>query len=126
MRNAGLEQNENDRRMSGVIGMGKIVDVDIDSYTARVQDGEATTGWLRMGMMRAFGAQQTWPYVKGEEVGYATISGDMQDGFIFCALANGQSPASAAANDLKIHSTGNIQMVADGNITINGARIDLN
>ncbi len=126
MSNPRMDQNENERRISGVIGMGKIIDVDLDDYTARVKDGELTTGWLRMGKMRAFGAEQSWPYVKGEEVGYATISGDLQDGFIICALANGQNPAGAAQGDLKIHSTGNIQIVADGNVTINGARIDLN
>lgn len=118
MRNHGLEQNENDRRMSGVIGMGKIAEVNLDDYTARVKDGEITTGWLRMGMMRALGAQQTWPYVEGEEVGYATISGDMQDGFIFCALANGQSPASAADGVFKANATGGFELVGD--ITVTG------
>ncbi|MFV1530515.1 MULTISPECIES: phage baseplate assembly protein V [unclassified Phaeobacter] len=120
------DQNGNDRRLSSMIGMGKIVDVRLEDYTARVKDGDLVTGWLRMGMMRAFGGEQTWPYTVGEEVGYATVSGDAQEGFILCSLANGQSPAHASANDLKIHSTGNIQLVADGNVSIKGARIDLN
>ncbi|MCF6432661.1 phage baseplate assembly protein V [Leisingera sp. MMG026] len=120
------DQNANERRLSSVIGMGKIVEVRLEDYTARVKDGDLVTGWLRMGMMRAFGAEQTWPYTVGEEVGYATISGDAQEGFILCALANGESPAHPAANDLKIHSTGNIQLVAEGNVTIQAARIDLN
>ena len=70
MSNPRMDQNENDRRMSGVIGLGKVIEVNLDDYTARVQDGTLKTGWLRMGMMRAFGAQMTWPYVVGEEVGY--------------------------------------------------------
>ena len=118
MSNPRLEQNENDRRMSGVIGMGKIIDVRLSDYTARVKDGELTTGWLRMGMLRAFGAQQTWPYEKGEEVGYATISGDLQDGFIFCALANGQSPANAANGVFRARSDGGFELT--GNITVTG------
>lgn len=120
--------------MAGVIGMGKVVEVDLESYTARVQDGELVTGWLRMGMTRAKGAQETWPYVIGEEVGFATIGGELEDGFIFCALANGQQSASATATnrkmnvvgDLEIAVGGNISMTAGANVTINGARIDLN
>jgi len=126
MRNSRRTQNDTERRLGGMVGMGKIVDVRLTDYTARVKDGDLVTGWLRMGMMRANGAQQTWPYTKGEEVGYVTISGDAQEGFILCALANGQNSASASPNDLKINVLGNISLVAGGNVSIKGARIDLN
>lgn len=111
-------RNDADRRLGGMIGMGKIVDLNIDDYTARVKDGEITTGWLRMGLMRAFGDLGSWPYAVGEEVGYATISGDMQDGFIICALANGQSPAQASPGVFKAKSGGGFELTGD--ITLTG------
>ena len=125
MSNSRLNQTENDRRISGIIGMGKIVDVRLSDYTARVQDGDLITGWLRMGAMRAFGDAQSWPYAKGEEVCYATISGDLQDGAILCALANGQSPADAVAGVFRARSgggfdfTGDITVAGDINVTGN-------
>ena len=118
MSNPRMDQNENDRRMSGMIGVGKIVDVNLNDYTARVRDGDLTTGWLRMGMMRAFGDQMTWPYKVGEEVGYASISGDMQEGFIFCSLANGQNVADASVDVLRARADGGFELTGD--VTIIG------
>lgn len=124
MSNPRMDQNENDRRMSGVVGMGKIVEVRLSDHRARVRDGEIVTGWLRMGMGRAFGDVQSWPYAEGEEVGYATISGDMQDGFIFCALPNGSAPANAAPGVLRAKAGGGFELTGDvivtGNVTVNG------
>jgi phage baseplate assembly protein gpV len=111
-------QNSNERRMSGVIGMGKVVEVDLDAYTARVQDGEITTGWLRMGTPRAAGSTMTWPYEEGEEVGFATIDGDMEDGFIFCALGNGGKPAKGTKGVLSANASGGFDLTGD--ITLKG------
>ena len=119
MDNPRLDQNENDRRLSSVVGMGKVVAVNKGDYTARVRDGTLTTGWLRMGMPRAFGDQMTWPYEIGEEVGYATVSGDLQDGFIFCALANGQQPANASSGVLRANASGGFDLTGD--ITLTGS-----
>jgi|GEM_PF-3216003 len=119
MRNSRRTQNDTERRLGGMVGMGKIVDVRLTDYTARVKDGDLVTGWLRMGMMRANGAQQTWPYTKGEEVGYVTISGDAQEGFILCALANGQNTVDARSGVFRAKATGGFELIGD--ITLTGS-----
>lgn len=135
MNNPSMEQNRNDQRISSLIDMGKVVEVNLSNYTARVQvKPTLTTGWLRMGMIRALGDQMTWPYEVGEEVVFYTQSGDMKKGAILCALPNGANPANGNSHvlranvigDVEITAGGNISLTASGNVTINGARIDLN
>lgn len=111
-------QNQNDRRMAGIIGFGKVVEVDLDGLHARVSDDGAVSGWFRMGMMRALGDQMTWPYEVGEEVVYVSLSGDFKTGAILCALPNGQTGATASVGVLRAVAGGGFELTGD--VTVNG------
>jgi len=110
--------------MTGLFGMGIIEEVNLGDMTARVRDGELLTGWLRMGVMRAFGDHMSWPYEEGEEVAYATLSGDYQTGAILCALSNGQNPAHASKGVFKANAAGGYDLIGDvridGQVTATG------
>lgn len=124
MTQAPSNQADTAREMTGLFGMGIIEEVNLGDMTARVRDGELLTGWLRMGVMRALGDQMTWPYEVGEEVAYATLSGDYQSGAILCALSNGQNPANASKGVLRANAAGGYELTGDvridGKVTTTG------
>ena len=122
--------NENDRRIAGVIQVGVVEQVDYaNPPKARVRIGELLTGWLRMGTPRAGDAHVSSGYSIGEEVVVASRSGDLRQGVIVCAIANGQNAAHAGEGTYKavypggVEITingGNIAITAPGNVTVNG------
>lgn len=142
-----FDTKENDRRVGLVIEMGVVEQVRYSNPPqARVRIGDLLTGWLRMGTMRA-GGDKDWAVCEvGEEVLIACTSGELRNGVIVCAIFNGQNPANASSADicrtdygngsfvehnratgkLTVSATGDIDLLAGGNIKINGARIDLN
>lgn len=131
-----FDTTENDRRLANIAQMGVVEEVKYSNPPkARVRVGELLTGWLRMGVRRAGDAHESWAYSVGEEVLVVSTSGNMAQGVIVCALANGANAAQAAdgvfktvyPNGVEITiSGGNVEITASGNITLKGARIDLN
>lgn len=131
-----FDTQENDRRLANIAQIGVVEQVKYDNPPkARVRVGQLLTGWLRMGRARAGDAHESWAYSVGEEVLVVSTSGNMAQGVIVCALANGANAAQAAAGTFKTVyaggveitiSDGNLTITAPGNITLQGARIDLN
>lgn len=125
-----FDTQENDRRLANIAQMGVVEEV---KYTnppkARVRVGKLLTGWVRMGTRRAGDAHESWAYSVGEEVLVVSTSGNMAQGVIVCALANGTNAAQAAAGTFKttypngviIEITGGaVNIVAPGNVNVTG------
>jgi phage baseplate assembly protein gpV len=121
---------ENDRRIANMAQMGVVEEVDYaNPPRARVRIGTLLTGWLRMGTARAGDAQASWGYSVGEEVLIVATSGDLRQGVIVCALANGTNVADADAGTFRVRLPGGvtieiaggaINITAPGNINVNG------
>lgn len=135
-----------DRQVGGMIRLGKICDTDYPKGLAKVMIDGAPSGWLPMMTARA-GNDRVWhPYEDGEQVVVFSPSGNPTNGVIMGAAftdahaANGNSPDihrtdygngsfvehNRATGALTINTTGDINIIAGGNVKINGARIDLN
>lgn len=123
-------QTEQDRRLSNIVQMGVVEQVDYSNPArVRVRIGELLTGWLRMGSPRAGDAHQSWGYSIGEEVVVVAPSGDLAQGVIVCALANGSNAGQAAPGSCKTVYPGgvvieivegSIRITAPGNVIVNG------
>lgn len=142
-----FDTNQNDRRLGNIAQMGVVEEVDYSTPPkGRVRIGELLTGWMRMGTPRAGGDKDWIVYEVGEEVLVVSTSGEFRNGAIVCALNNGLNPAPASSADIRrtnygngsfiennratgkftLNVTGDIDIIAGGNVKINGARIDLN
>jgi phage baseplate assembly protein V len=125
-----FDTQENDRRLANLAQMGVVEEVQFDNPPkARVRVGELLTGWLRMGTRRAGDAHESWAYSVGEEVLVISTSGNMAQGVIVCALANGANAAQAAAGTFKTTYPGGeiieiaggvVTITAPGNVIVNG------
>lgn len=123
-------QHEQDRRLSNIVQIGVVEEVDYSNPPrARVRIGELLTGWLRMGTPRAGDAHQSWGYSVGEEVVVAATSGNLAQGVIVCALANGANVGQAAPGTHRATypggviieiSGGSVNITAPGNVIVNG------
>ncbi len=121
---------ENDRRLANIAQMGVIEEVDYSNPPkARVRIGELLTGWLRMGTRRAGDAHESWGYSAGEEVLVVSTSGNLAQGVIVCALANGANTAQAAEGSFKTVypggvtievAGGSVNITAPGNVNVTG------
>lgn len=125
-----FETKELDRRLGNLAQMGVVEEVDYSNPPrARVRIGELLTGWLRMGTRRAGDAHESWGYSVGEEVLVIATSGNLTQGVIVCALANGGNTASAADGTFKTTypggvvievSGGAVNITAPGNLIVTG------
>lgn len=134
-----FDAQEGDRRLSNVIEMGVVEQVDYSNPPrARVRIGDALTGWLRMGTPRAGGNTDWSVYEPGEEVLIAASSGELRNGVIVCAINNGTNTAKASSADIRridlgdgsyvihdrgsgnltLNATGDISIVSGGSVTI--------
>ena len=127
---SGFDASEADRRLSNIVQMGVVEQVDYsNSPSARVRVGDLLSGWMRMGTSRAGDAHESWGYSVGEEVLVVSTSGNLAQGVIVCAIANGINPAQAAAG---VHKTvypggviieianGSVNITAPNNLIVNG------
>ncbi len=118
------------RDIANLARVGVVEEVRYDSPArARVRCGQLLTGWLRMGKSRAGDAHESWAYSEGEEVLIISTGGNLEQGVIVCALANGANPDAAAAG---VHRTtypggvvievanGSVNITAPGNVRVNG------
>ena len=125
-----FEAEQNERRLANLAQMGVVEEVKYSNPPkARVRTGELLTGWLRMGTRRAGDAHESWGYSAGEEVLVISTSGNMAQGVIVCALANGANAAQAAAGKFKTTypggeiieiAGGEVTITAPGNVIVNG------
>ncbi len=125
-----FEAEQNDRRIARIAQMGIVEEVKYSNPpNARVRVGELLTGWLRLGTRRAGDAHESWAYSVGEEVLVIATSGNLAQGVIVCALANGANVAAAAAGKFKTTypggviievSGGAVNITAPGNVNVTG------
>ncbi len=117
---SGFDTREHDRRIANVIQFGVIEAVDYSNPPkARVRVGELLTGWVRMGAARAGDAQVSWGYSVGEEVVIASPSGDLRQGVIVSAIANGTNAAQASDGAFTVTLPGGVE------ITISGGAVNI-
>jgi len=132
-----------------MIRFGKVVAVDDKNAKVRVQieDADAVvTYWLPVLHSKAQDDKAYWLPDVGELVVCAFYENDWDTGVVLGAVYNekDRTPAQTrdkavilfkdgtrieydrAAHKLSIHCVGDIEIVAQGNVTIIGARIDLN
>ena len=94
------------RRLSNVVRIGTVADLDVTAARVRVQYDEASDGtpavtrWLQWGVRRA-GPDRTWwaPEV-GEQVVVLSPSGDLSQGIVVCSLWQNAYPANGSDADV--------------------------
>lgn len=125
-----FDQQDADRRIGNLAQTGVVEEVRHGNPpAARVRIGEVLTGWLRMGTPRAGDAAVGWAYSVGEEVLVVASSGDLSQGVIVCALANGDNAAPSSAEEFKAVLPGGVvlrvaggalHITAPGNVVVTG------
>jgi phage baseplate assembly protein V len=127
-----FQAEETERRLSNLVQFGVVKEVDYSGPfpRARVQIGDLTSGWLRMGTTRAGDAHQSWGYSVGEEVCVAANGGELTQGVIVCALANGANAGDAQPGVSKtVYPGGVVIEISAGAVKITapaGVRIEGN
>lgn len=134
------------RRLENLLRLGTIAEVDHAARKVRVQSGDIKTNWLDWPAEIGRNYKRWRPLRLGTQVMIACISGDPAQAQIIGMLYTNDiaSPSSDEAIDLiqfddgsyvkhnassgllHIHAKGNLNLTADGNIQINGTRVDIN
>ncbi len=110
-----FETAELDRRFANMVTSGIVTQVDYGAQPrAKVQIGDFETPWLRMGMRRAGDATESWAYSPGEEVLILSPSGDLTQGVIVCAIANGTHAVAAAPESYRVTFPNDVSVEVDG------------
>jgi phage baseplate assembly protein V len=137
---------ELDRRLANLIRVGTVDQTDYANARVRIRTGELLTGWLPWLTRRAGHDQDWWAPEVGEQVMVLSPSGDPAQGVVLGALyqaryaAPGNEPTvhrtryadgttieyDRAAHRLRVQCAGDVEIVAAGNLTLRGKRIDLN
>lgn len=132
-----------------MIKVGKVVAIDEKTCKVRVQlednDG-VVTYWLPVVVPKTQRDKFYWLPDIGEEVVCAFLEHGIEQGFVLGAIYNEKDRVPVVSKDkfhvkfedgtwieydrkehkLKVQCVGDIEIVANGNVTIIGARIDLN
>lgn len=107
-----FEAAEADRRIGAMLGMGRIVEIDPGTATARVQIGDLRTPLIPVNALRAGGFQIWWMPTVGEQVMVAAPSGDMAQAAIIASYYASNAPSSDPAHP--------VINLAGGEMTVNG------
>ncbi len=139
-----FEQSDQKRRLHNIIRTGTIADVDYQNWRIKIKTGGITSAWLPHPAEVGNNYIRWSPLKIGQQVRLACPSGDINNAFVIAHDydANHAPPSTATDTDiiqftdgskiektattLTIHSAGDLNLTADGNITINGARVDIN
>lgn len=129
-----MTASEGDRRNGNMLQLGEVIEVDPGAAKVRVKIGDLETDWIPW-MSKAGADHAWWPLEAGEWVVVGAPSGDMAQAIVLGSVPTGGFPAHGAAGTFRLsfgsgayieHTGGNLNIVAPGTITLNGARIDLN
>lgn len=93
---------ELERRLSGMVVIGKVSQVDHEKARYRVKSGELETDWIPFTSARAGGTRTYDSLDEDEQVIFAAPSGDMSQAVIIGALATQETQAADAGN---VHRT---------------------
>lgn len=137
-------QNDQDRRLQGIVRIGKVTAVDASAAKARVSLGGASeTDWLPWTAERAATISVWAPVAVGEQVVVLAPGGETNQGIIVGSLFSNSNPApssdgaehllklggssiSVKGDRILITSNGSTIELDAAGIRLNGARIDLN
>ena len=149
------ESTDHARRLSNVIRYAVVAEADYDKALIRVdmQDGEIRSDWIPWITLRAGADKFWWAPEVGEVMLILAPSGDLTNAVALPAAFSNQNQNANRASvqratfsdgtvveydrqahklfmnvqgDVRIKATGKIDIEADGNLKIAGARIDLN
>lgn len=137
---------EADRRIANTVSVGTVEEADYATARLRLRIGALLTGWVPWADGRA-GGNRTWSAPEiGEQMILLAPGGDIALGVAIGGIYSDAHPAPAASPEihridygdgsfiqfdrasgkLTISTTGDIDLIAGGNVKINGQRIDLN
>lgn len=138
------EMGEQERRLHGVVRIGRVVEVDASRARARVSlGGDAISDWLPWTSARS-GAISEWaPPAVDEQVVVVSPGGDSAQGVVVGSLYQDAAPAPASNGQMwgmkvgasfitmtddgiTLSSNGSTLELDASGIRLNGARIDLN
>lgn len=91
-----------ERRVSGMIFIGKVASLDEEKGRFRIQHGDLESDWLPMASPRAGSTKTYSHFSEGEQVIAVSPSGDMSQAVIMSAVSTEETQASDKAN---IHKT---------------------
>jgi phage baseplate assembly protein V len=149
------EGTDHARRLANVIRYGVVAEADYEQALIRLslQDGEITTDWIPWITLRAGADRFWWAPEVGEVMLVLAPSGDLATAVALpAAFSNSNQNGDRATvqrstfsdgtvveydreahklfmdvkGDVRIKATGKVDIEADGNVKIVGARIDLN
>jgi phage baseplate assembly protein V len=137
-----FDVTELDRRLSNLIRLGTVQEVDYQNAKVRIKSGDILTGWLPWTTQRA-GGNISWhaPEI-GEQIVVLAPSGELNQGVVLPGIYQAQMPAPVATPDKHhmVYSDGavleydrathhlqailpdgaTVQLISDGGITIKG------
>lgn len=94
------DMTEAERRLSNVVMLGQVAELDTERARVRVQAGPITTGWLPFATVRA-GQDRTWhPPEPGEQVLLVAPGGDLNQAVVVGSLYRDAYPPPADSADI--------------------------
>ena len=94
------DMTEAERRLSNLVMLGQVAELDTVRARVRVQAGPITTGWLPFATVRA-GQDRTWhPPEPGEQVLLVAPGGDLNQGVVVGSIYRADHPAPADSADI--------------------------
>lgn len=90
-----LEIVELERRLSNLLKMGTIAELDEPAGRVRVTIGENTTGWLPFFVRRAGEDREAWHPEPGEQVMVLSPMGELAQGVVLAGVASDANPPPA-------------------------------
>ncbi|MEM7213254.1 MAG: phage baseplate assembly protein V [Pseudomonadota bacterium] len=142
----GFDLAEQDRRGRVGIQVGDVIETDYPNARIKVQLGDLPSTWLPWMITRAGGDRTWWAPEIGEQVVVAAPGGELDQAIVLGSLYQADHPAPANSPDihrteysdgsfvemnrgtgkLTISTTGDVEIIAGGNLQLRGQRIDLN
>lgn len=99
-RNLRQDMTEAERRLSNVVLLGQVAELDAERARVRVQAGPILTGWLPFATVRA-GPDRTWHAPEpGEQVVLVAPGGDLNQAVVVGSLYRDAYPPPADSADI--------------------------
>lgn len=141
-----FEFSELERQLHNLLRLGTIAVIDHQQHRLKVQTGELLTGWLDWPTETGRNYRRWRPLRLNSQVLIACPSGDPAQAQIIGMLYSEVAPAPSddpeldlirfdngsylqhnnKSGDMAVHAVGDLSLTANGNIRINGKRVDIN
>ncbi|MCF6777391.1 phage baseplate assembly protein V [Thiotrichales bacterium 19X7-9] len=112
---------ELERRLSNLIRVGTVSQIDPIKARVRIKAGNILTTWLKWMTQRSGDCQTWWSPSLGEQVLVLSPSGELNNGIVLPSIYTSNQPSSDLALDKKVYSDGTTisYSYADNKLTIN-------